>query len=527
MASLMLIQLAQKSEDAASGLVIFKDNLSHESAPRVTAVIGDLFAISAVLREIDNARRDARLASRLHRIRDDLRLAHATINHTIEDILAAFPQASRDTYQQVWDELTLRMLQEELVQLPDRLAWYRKFLRECYVSLTDRAPETLVSARKRLAALLEQQTAAQTRRRPLLLGNAGSTMPRPRAQRHPSSFRLDPPLSPTSSSDHWENQRPPPLAPEPPPPVSPTFTTDSSPSLMSSQTSYTTDLLTTPVVHWAEEVFDGSYPQTAFRDSHQRDEPSKCYGNINPPALSMLSVDGFVRILELPFDRETVWVRLYWRPQDGRSRILFMARDDLHRDVLYCVPLTNLKVIRDKSCLQLCRASRDDRYILWAKLNFALYEKMALFYSTFVAVKHQDKVEIENHRLLDHFELREEIEYAGQICDGQLLHALRLFRDRGSGVIRLEASALRGPMRDVPLWTAFVTKYVGDPDHFQDEGGGRVHAAALRPPPYYFNPEYAMAKDRFGAYILNFTSATDARGFMNVWRSVCNRANRS
>ena len=80
--------------------------------------------------------------------------------------------------------------------------------------------------------------------------------------------------------------------------------------------------------------------------------------------------DGGVR----PFDREQLWVRLYWRPPDRRARILIMTKDAYRRDLHYCTPLNNLKIVRDKSCLQLCRARRDGRYQLWARLNFLLYE---------------------------------------------------------------------------------------------------------------------------------------------------------
>ncbi len=40
----------------------------------------------------------------------------------------------------------------------------------------------------------------------------------------------------------------------------------------------------------------------------------------------------------------------------------------------YCVPLLSLKLMRNQTCLKLCRARQDGRYDLWAKLNFATYE---------------------------------------------------------------------------------------------------------------------------------------------------------
>ena len=68
---------------------------------------------------------------------------------------------------------------------------------------------------------------------------------------------------------------PPPFAPEPPPqavPLSPTFTSSSSNTMNSSQTSYSSEMLNTPrraIRHWAQTIFDGEHPGTAYDDAHQ------------------------------------------------------------------------------------------------------------------------------------------------------------------------------------------------------------------------------------------------------------------
>jgi len=145
---------------------------------------------------------------------------------------------------------------------------------------------------------------------------------------------------------------------------------------------------------------------------------------------------------------------------------------------------------------------------------------MVLFYCTLAAMKRQDKHPLPHVNLIDSFELigvnnnsNGEAElFGGVIQHGDLQHALRLFQDRGSGVVRLEACALRGPMKDVPLWTAFVTRYAQDPDWAQLErrgggGGGVVSLAALRPPPYVFVSGYEpLRRDREGQYLLQFTT---------------------
>lgn len=139
---------------------------------------------------------------------------------------------------------------------------------------------------------------------------------------------------------------------------------------------------------------------------------------------------------------------------------------------------------------------------------------MVLFYGTFVAMKHQDQRGIPDLRLLDSFQLQEgergeELIFSGVIMHGGLRLALRLFRDRASSGVRLEATFHRGPKENVPIWTAFVTAYAerGDEAWPEYEGGGLVSLAALRPPPYIFSGKYEPPLNSRGEYILQFTSA--------------------
>lgn len=77
-----------------------------------------------------------------------------------------------------------------------------------------------------------------------------------------------------------------------------------------------------------------------------------------------------------PFEATNVWVRLYWRSEDNRARILFLTLDSKGRKLRFCFPLTGLKVLRTESCLQLCRVNREDGQLdLWANLRFTLYER--------------------------------------------------------------------------------------------------------------------------------------------------------
>lgn len=126
-------------------------------------------------------------------------------------------------------------------------------------------------------------------------------------------------------------------------------------------------------------------------------------------------------------------------------------------------------------------------------------------------MKRQDSREIPHEDLLDFFALKqdpddplEKIEFGGVIKHGDLRHGLRLFKDRTSGVVRIEASALRGPMSDVPLWTAFITNHADDPHWAELEAGNLVSLVALRYAPYVFLRGYEPPRRGSREYILQF-----------------------
>lgn len=68
-------------------------------------------------------------------------------------------------------------------------------------------------------------------------------------------------------------------------------------------------------------------------------------------------------------------VRLYFKPANSRAYILLATKDRHGRERQYAEPLTELKVIRDGSILQLCKVGRASSFECWAKLNFYIYER--------------------------------------------------------------------------------------------------------------------------------------------------------
>ncbi|KAK4956383.1 hypothetical protein LTR10_005907 [Elasticomyces elasticus] len=514
MAQRPLIKLAEDAEDAASGLKVFRDSLPR-NATRITAVISEFFGISSSLRQLDSAEADPRYQPSFYRIRDDAGLLLRSLAASIKDVFTMFARSKDRSRQMVWEDLQHKMGQDEGEGLLERLQCYRGVLQAQFDIVTGSRQSVPSESRRQILSLAAAQGVAN----PV----SGQSTPRPPRARPQPQPRFDTPTSPVLDNQ-WDYARPPPFAPDPPL-QSPTFTSSSSATLSSSQTSYSNAESASPS-HWARHVFNGSNPTTAFRQ-HYLEDISECYGSTDTSAISKMTQDGFLLALQQPFDGDRLWLRIYWRPEDNRARMLVMTKASDGRDQHYCVVLSSLKIIREQSCLKLCRARPDGKYDLWTKLNFAIYERMVLFYCTFVAMKRQDERAVSHPALADSLELKtpdrrgERELFAGVIKHGDMRHALRLFRDRASGGVRLEASAKRGPMQDVPIWTAFITRYAEDPDWPQYEGDGLVSLAAIKPPPYVFLPHYEPPRNRDGEYVLQFVTSDDGKQFVESWVALC------
>ena len=221
-----------------------------------------------------------------------------------------------------------------------------------------------------------------------------------------------------------------PFIPPPVPeiPQSPTYSSASS----HAYSNHSTD--SEPVAHWAMKIFDGRHTSSRFQTLG---EPTICLGKDEVRAIELLDSDGFEKVLELPFEATNVWVRLYWRSDDNRARLLFLTIDPLGRRTRQCIPINGLKMLREDSCLQLCRINRKDGQLdLWARLRFTMHEReylawttgyqsdgflgMVLFYCTAVAMKHQDDQGIADG-LDDFFQPGEKIEFSGYVTDYILL----------------------------------------------------------------------------------------------------------
>jgi hypothetical protein len=163
---------------------------------------------------------------------------------------------------------------------------------------------------------------------------------------------------------------------------------------------------------------------------------------------------------------------------------------------------------------------------------------MVLFFGTAVAMKRQDEHGIAKgvaEGLEDLFnpDNEEEMLFSGQvyhlqrqttcwhqtseITDTKYLHAFRVFRDEASGCVRFEASARRGPRKSIPIWTAFVTQYIGHKSWMKPIGPATIQFRELHP--YIFNEVYRLPKGRSNKYQLTFSKQEGK----SLWQQKDNR----
>jgi hypothetical protein len=167
--------------------------------------------------------------------------------------------------------------------------------------------------------------------------------------------------------------------------------------------------------------------------------------------------------------------QFYYQPTTSCARLLLVQSTTSRQKPVtnyYCSFVTRLKLRRTETCLDLHRLDKiSNSYSLWARLAFVDYERLALFYSVFVALKDQDisalvpstskhDIDLKDTFRIDAEEdyvyLPNEEIYGGQIVFGSKRHALRIYKDKMSGGARLEARPLRGPKKHVPIWSAFI-----------------------------------------------------------------------
>lgn len=552
-----LLSYATDAEDTASGLHVFLDEIP-QYRKDITGDIAELFAISNALHVLHEALDLAHHGRSSGLILKDLGICLPSLGYTLDHVRAMFSRSQSQhppgafpgtpPYAIIWEDM-LASLNAQGISLPVRLVLYRSHLQGMYDVLTGQEDdEELYDVRLRLSKLLKKQIPLDSYFSRLSVhGSPGYTgtprVPSPKLHRPKIHTHSTYPTTGHGHQTHHGHHAamPPPPPPPPPPrvphspmapswvglgigdiplipppvpeiPLSPTHSTASS----HTYSNYSTD--SEPVAHWAMKIFDGRHSSTPLQTLG---EPTICLGRDEPRALERLSGDGFEKVLELPFEATNVWVRLYWRANDNRARLLFLTIDASGRRMRQCIPVTALKLLRTESCLQLCRLnSKDGQLDLWARLRFTLYERMVLFYCTVIAMKRQDQYGISDG-LDEFFQLGETMEFSGETADGRYLHAFRIFHDEDSGCVRFEVTARRGPLKTIPIWTAFVTQYIGHKGWMKRVGPSTIQFGELHP--YVFCDGYRVPRGSTGRYQLAFTTPEDAQNFRERFHCIKTR----
>ncbi|PKX92185.1 uncharacterized protein P174DRAFT_462650 [Aspergillus novofumigatus IBT 16806] len=492
---------ADNAEDVAAGFRMLRDPLP-EHATEITSLIADLYSISTSLTSLDDLTKNRHYRRNVAIAKEDLDLVQTSLKYTLEDIVDFFGDievqkgSNREVYKRTWLSLTAFFQKESHEPLPTRLAKYKTFLRELEDLIKDKFPETplMSGLRNNLKGLLIQQ---EDRLTPRFSGLSLGTPSSSTTSAEPGS-----PVSDRRPRNRRSYER-----------ARPSHRSPQSPLQSAGSNTLVSD-------HWAKQVFLDEITMTSIP---YVGESSKCLGDHSPGVKRWLKDEGFEELFQLAFTGDSdLRVHFYLREDDHRARILCKAPHTTRPSEYFCMPLNLLEIVRVGSCLNLCRRRRGGyELVLWANLKFSTIEQMVLFFCTFLALRSQDAGRpVESIR---DYELDNEEElFGGQILDDNYLHALRIYRDKVSGAVRLQASVHKGEMKRAPVWTAFIAQHLGTRGWIRRPDPKVVVLRELRQTIFMFAADYTPQKTSRGEHILQFTNRADAQGFVETIAQLAN-----
>ncbi|RMZ81754.1 hypothetical protein DV738_g1980, partial [Chaetothyriales sp. CBS 135597] len=228
----------------------------------------------------------------------------------------------------------------------------------------------------------------------------------------------------------------------------------------------------------------------------------------------------YERILKIIFSGG-LKMHYYLRSRDHSTKIACQWPGDRHGNQESCLSLCDLHVKRSGSALYLCRpVAGYSNNTVWAQFIFPTIEWLIVFHLTFLALRSQDRRQQPAFPDLFDRELKGETRcFAGVITDSGSHHALRLYQDRSTGVIRLEAAVLKGSMKNTPVWTAFITHQVTSPTWLERADHSKsVYLADLKR--HIFSSKYTPHVAASGQHVLAFDLLSDAEDFESIIREL-------
>ncbi|CAI7635461.1 unnamed protein product [Penicillium glandicola] len=514
--ALALRAARESADEIAAGFYAFREPLP-EHVGEITSLMSELYAISSSLTTLEHLAGDSRNRRYFTQIKPDLNVVQASYTYTIEDIGEFFrglggADASPASYKRTWVIMSRFFWDESHHTLSTRLAQYKTVFKEFNDFARERDGHyrspilaSLINGFKVLLSTQDGRFAARFEGMTLRPNDSPSTN-RPSTPRNRPSPPRNHPSPPSPVSDRnarrqrsYERTRPPHLSPSVP--MSPSSATSSdfplsapdipgSPLTSASGTTATSRSTGPDVIkeHWAKETFGSTGTSTPLPSVRER--------SLN--------------------DESDLRVSFYLRREDHRVRILCREPHRTRPSNYYSLPLNLLEVLRDGSCLRICRRQkRGTELVLWMLLKFTTLEDLVLFHNTFLALRSQDA----GHpirKILDH-ELEDEDElYGGMISEDGYVHALRVYKDLVTGAVRLQASVHEDEMKHTPVWTAFVTHNLGKRSWLKSYSSRTVIARDIKPVVFMSMDDYSPPQTSQGHHVLEFTSSSDARSFMDI-----------
>ncbi|KAI6783731.1 uncharacterized protein J7T54_001607 [Emericellopsis cladophorae] len=163
---------------------------------------------------------------------------------------------------------------------------------------------------------------------------------------------------------------------------------------------------------------------------------------------------------------------------------------------------------------------------LWAALSFQTWEELVLMYSSFLALKARNRkvVKVAPDEYLPKGERKL---FQARISDDGFWHSLAVYKDITTGGIRLLASACEGPLKQCPIWTAFVTQQSASTTWIKRVSNSKHRIRLMDVQLYVFCQDYRQNRQRkgkSGAFEISFHQAEGCDRFIDLFPVLPKRA---
>ncbi|KAF3166633.1 hypothetical protein TWF788_011592 [Orbilia oligospora] len=254
--------------------------------------------------------------------------------------------------------------------------------------------------------------------------------------------------------------------------------------------------------HWASKVFEGMLGETKFLDM-ESNKGSQCFGR----PMEVLRKDTEEELLKMKFASD--FIIRFWRcKKTQKTRIVCqIGRRNSSERYHSALDMGWLTIWREGPLVHLRFKNTK-----WATLSFGNIEDLVVFYMTFLVLRQLGR----NPPDLDHeMDMDEEfVVFSGLISDDEGgEHYLRVFRDEGTGAVRLAAFVKDGDYNQLPVWTAFVSPHVFQKG-WLTRSGARVQLSSI----HLVSFSDTWATRAYRNWELLFSGREDAKDFERVFK---------